>query len=146
MPRRHARSHQSWQSDEGSVVAFVVLLVVALFVLLGLVLDGGSAMTARQSAAVEAEQAARAGAGALSVDALRAGSVQINAQAAVAAAVAFTVAAGHRGSATVSGGVVSVSVSYRVPTSILGMVGINSLPISASASAIDVHGVTEGTP
>jgi Flp pilus assembly protein TadG len=128
------------------VTAFVALLLVAMFVLMGLVLDGGSAISAQQSAIDEAQQAARAGAGAVSVDALRAGSVQIDQQAAVAAAEAFTVAAGHPGTATASDGVVRVEIHYRIQTEVLGLVGIESLPVSASASAIDVAGVTAATP
>jgi Flp pilus assembly protein TadG len=130
-------------SDGGSITAFVVLFLVALMVLLGLVLDGGSAFTARQAATDEAEQAARAGAGALSVNALYAGSLQLDPQAAIAAAVAFTEAAGHPGTASVSGGVVTVSVHYRVRTELLGIVGINTLSVSGVASAVDVAGVTD---
>jgi len=128
------------------VSAFVVLLLVAVFVLLGLVVDGGAAVTAQQAAYDEAEQAARAGAGALSVGALRSGSVQLDQNQAVATAQDFTVAAGHKGIASVAGGVVHVQITYRIPTQILGIVGIGTLPVSASASAVDVHGVTEADP
>ena len=132
--------------DGGSVAAFVALLLVALFVLLGLVVDGGAALTARQAAQVEAEQAARAGAGAISVDGLRTGIVELDPAAAVASAEAFMASSGHPGTATVSGGVVSVRLSYEVPTSILGLVGIDHLSVSASAAAVDVDGVTRGSP
>jgi hypothetical protein len=79
------------------------------------------------------------------VDALRSGSVELNDQAAVAAAEAFTVASGHPGRATASSGVVNVQIHYRIPTVILGVIGIQSLQVSASASAVDVQGVTEGS-
>ena len=133
-------------NHDGSISAFVVLLLVGCMALLGLVVDGGSALSARQSAADEAEQAARAGAGALSVDALRSGSLQLDPSAAVAAAESFAAGAGHPGRASVLGGVVTVEVSYRIPTEILGIVGITSLPVSAVASAVDVQGVTTGAP
>ena len=135
------RTRQTHQSDNGSITAFVALLLVAMFALMGLVLDGGAALSAQQAAIDEAEQAARAGAGALSVDALRAGSIQIDPRAAVAAAEAFTVAAGHAGTATVSGGVVRVEIHYRIRTDILSMVGIMTLPVSAVATAVDIAGV-----
>jgi Flp pilus assembly protein TadG len=134
------------RDQNGSISAFVVLLLVALVVLLGLVVDGGSALSARQSAADEAEQAARAGAGALSVQALRAGSLQLDPAAAVAAAESFTAAAGHPGTASVSGGVVTVQIHYRVATVVLGIVGIQSLPVSAVAAATDLQGVSVGSP
>jgi Flp pilus assembly protein TadG len=131
-------------SQDGSISAFVALLLVAVFVLMGLVVDGGSALSARQAAADEAEQAARAGAGALSVDALRLSSVQIDQAEAVDAAEEFTVAAGHPGTATASSDTVNVQIHYRIRTDVLGIVGIDSLPVSASASAVDVQGVTVG--
>jgi hypothetical protein len=131
--------------DGGSITAFSVLLLVAIFVLMGMVLDGGTQVSAHQSAVDEAEQAARAGAGALSMAALRSGSVQLDDQQAVDVAEAFTVASGHPGTATAVGQSVTVTVQYRVPTAILGLIGINSLPVSASASAVDVTGVT-GAP
>ncbi len=134
-----------WE-ENGSISAFVVLLLVALVALMGLVVDGGSALSAHQSAADEAEQAARAGAGALSVEALRTGSLQIDPVAAVTAAEAFTRAAGHPGVASVVGDSVTVQIRYRIPTEVLGLIGIATLPVSAEATAVDVEGVTVGTP
>ena len=136
---------QPARSDGGAITTFAVLLLVALMALLGLVVDGGSALLAHQSAETEAEQAARAGAGALSVEALRDGAVQLDNQAAVAVAEGFAAAAGHPGTATVANGVVTVRIRYRVPTAILGIVGIRSLPVSATASSFDLEGVTVGT-
>jgi hypothetical protein len=46
----------------------------------------------------------------------------------------------------VSSGVVTVTIHYRVPTALLGIVGIDSLPVSGTASAVDVEGVTERAP
>jgi len=114
--------------------------------LIGLVVDGGAALTAHQSAQVEAEQAARSGAGALSVDALRSGTVQLDAAAAVSAAEQFTATAGHPGTATVTGGIVTVRIQYAVPTVVLGIIGIRNLRVSAVASAENLTGVTTGTP
>jgi hypothetical protein len=129
--------------DRGSLSAFVVLLLVAIFVLMGLVVDGGLAATARQQAAEEAQQAARAGAGSISVEALRSGQLQIDDTAAIFAAEQFMIAAGHPGVATVSSGRVQVEISYRVHTEILGIVGITTLPVSATATAVDLGGVAE---
>jgi hypothetical protein len=136
-------SHRTTQ--EGSISALVVLLLIALFALMGMVLDGGSALAARQSATDEAEQAARAGAGALSIDSLRSGSVELDQAAAVEAAEQFTVVAGHPGIATVAGGMVTVQIRYRIPTQVLGIIGVTTLPVVASASAVDVEGVTTGS-
>jgi len=132
--------------ERGAIAAFVILVMVGLLALLGLVVDGGVALTARQAANVEAEQAARAGAGALSKDALRAGLIEIDGPAAVIAAEAFMAAAGHPGSATVAGGVVTVWIRYQVPTTILGIIGIDRFEVSAEATALNVGGVTRGSP
>ena len=138
------RNRRPAPDDGGAIAAFVVLVMVGLLALVGLVVDGGTALTARQAAEVEAEQAARAGAGALSVDALRADVIQIDGPAAVAAAEQFMVASGHPGTAVVAGGVVTVTIRYQVPTAILGLVGIDRLTVSAEAAAVNVGGVTRG--
>jgi hypothetical protein len=132
-------------TERGSVTAFAVLMLVAIFALMGMVLDGGTEVSAHQSAVDEAEQAARAGAGSLSVDALRSGTIRLDDSQAVDRAVEFTVASGHPGTAFVVGQTVTVEIHYRVPTAILGIVGITTLPVSASASAVDVSGVTRGS-
>ena len=134
------------RDDDGALIAFVLLALIALMALLGLVVDGGAALTAHQAAEVEAEQAARAGAGAIDVDALRNGAVQLDPAAAIAAAERYAAASGHPGTATVTGGVVTVRIDYVVGTSVLGIVGIRTMPVSAVASALDLHGVTTGAP
>lgn len=135
-------SHPHVKEGQGSISAFVALFLVALMVMLGLVVDGGREMSADQAAQAEAEQAARAGAGALTVGGLRSGLIELDQQEAISDAVEFTVQSGHPGTAEVEGDVVTVRVDYSIPTSVLGIVGVSSLPVSATASAIDVVGVT----
>jgi Flp pilus assembly protein TadG len=142
MNRRWGSSEVGTEGESGAITVFVALLAVALFALAGLVLDGGRAVSAQQAAQDEADQAARSGAEALSVSALRTGTVELDVQAAMANAVAYTVAAGHPGTAKVVGDAVEVTIHYRVPTDILGIVGIGTLPVTATARALDVHGVT----
>ena len=140
------RRRMNARRDDGAIASFVVLLMVAILALLGLVVDGGTELTARQAASAEAEQAARAGAGALSVDALRAGLIQVDGPAAVATAEQFMTTAGHPGTAVVAGGVVTVRIAYQVPTTVLGLIGIDRLNVSATAAAVNVGGVTRGSP
>jgi hypothetical protein len=132
-------------NQEASISAFVILFMLAVFALMGLVVDGGSALSAQQAASDEAEQAARAGAGQLSIDALRSGVVQLNQSKAISEAEQFTVDAGHPGIATVSAGTVTVQIEYQMPTVLLGMIHIPFITISATASAVDVQGVTVGS-
>lgn len=130
------------RSDDGVVTAFVLLLLVAIMVILGVVVDGGRALIAHESAVTEADQAARAGADSLSVDELHSGVVEIDDQAAVEAAQGFMAAAGHPGVAEAANGTVTVTVAYDLPTYLLGLVGVDALHVRATASAIDVHGIT----
>jgi hypothetical protein len=132
-------------NQDASISAFVILLMLAVFALMGLVVDGGSALSAQQAASDEAEQAARAGAGQLSINALRSGVVQLNQPKAISRAEQFTEEAGHPGTATVSSGTVTVRIEYQMPTVILGIIHIPFIKISATASAVDVQGVTVGS-
>jgi Flp pilus assembly protein TadG len=77
MNRRPGRIAVDRAGDSGTITVFVALLAVALFALAGLVLDGGRAVSAQQAAQDEADQAARSGAQALSVNALRTGAVEL---------------------------------------------------------------------
>jgi Flp pilus assembly protein TadG len=114
---------------------------VALFALIGLVVDGGTAIATQSAATDVAQQAARAGAAQLSVSALRAGQVALDAPGAVAAAEAYLSAAGFSGSASVSGSSVTVNIQDAAPTSILGILGIGSINVTATGIATDVHGI-----
>jgi Flp pilus assembly protein TadG len=129
--------------EKGSFTAFMAVLCLALFVLIGLVVDAGRAIAARSLALADAQQAARAGAGQLSVDALRSGQVEINPMAAVEAANAYLVTVGQVGTASVVGQTVTVHVSTDEPTVMLGIVGINRIVVSVTASAVNVHGVSQ---
>ncbi len=132
------------EGESGSLSAFVVVIFPALFVLVGLVIDGGAAVAAQRAATAEVEQAARAGAGQLAASELRNGSVIVSPQGAVAAAEAYAARAGYIATVTVAGPTVTVRTTVHQPTVILSMVGIRWITVSAIASATDVHGVTRG--
>ena len=127
--------------DEGSLTVYVTLLAVALLALIGLVVDGGSALAATRSATDVADQAARAGAGAVNPGSLHSGEVRLDPPEAVAAARAYLASAGMPGRVTVQGNKVTVSISFQEPTTFLGIIGIGHIDVHASASAVDVHGV-----
>jgi Flp pilus assembly protein TadG len=78
-PRRGA-------GDRGSVTVFTAVFAVAVVILLGLILDGGIAMNARQRAADIAGQAARAAADDIDLAALRSQGVAVMAPGACLAA------------------------------------------------------------
>lgn len=60
------------RSERGAISAMLVTLIVMLFVLAGLVVDGGFAINARQKIYDDAEQAARAAANQIDIETLRA--------------------------------------------------------------------------
>ncbi len=125
----------------GSVTAFTVLLMAALMSVLGLVAEGGQVIAARERAMADAEQAARAGAAVLSPGEAHLGGILDPGSAPALAAERALNADGHRGTATVSGRVVTVRLSpFRVRTPLLALVGIPSVSVGASASAEAIDG------
>ena len=140
--RSGRKARKGSRDEKGVLSAFVAVMAVALLVIVGLGVDTNRAIAAQRMAADEAEQAARTGAGQISVPELRDGRVRLDDSEAVNAAVGFTVSSGHPGTATASGGVVTVRVAVRVPTVILGIVGIQALKVVGTARASDVYGVS----
>lgn len=130
--------------QDGTVTAFLAVLAVALFAAAGLVVDGGRALAAREQAAAVAEQAARAGAEAVSVASLHRGTVVLDPGQAEASASGYLQQVGVRGAVAVVGDSVTVTVSEAVPTTMLDIVGIRSMTVHASATATDLAGVTRG--
>jgi Flp pilus assembly protein TadG len=130
--------------EQGSIAAMTAVMAVALLAMVGLVVDGGRAVVARRVAMDDAAEAARSGVDALSISALRSGSVQIDPSVAIESAHQFLAAAGVQGSVDVTGQTVTVQVVTHEPTAVLSVIGIRSMTVTATASATDVHGVTEG--
>ena len=137
------------RQEQGSVALFMALIVVGLLVMAGLVIDGGAAIAARARAADLAEQAARAGADALSPASLRGPSpadLAVDPAAARAAATRVLALADATGDVQISG--LDVTVTAHVPRRavILSAVGLTDLTGTASATATVLHGTTTGGP
>jgi Flp pilus assembly protein TadG len=132
------------RSDDGQFLAMTTVFMTMFLALAGLVADGGHYLDAKQAAASEAEQAARAGAGSLDVGHLRAGTIAIDPATAVTAAESYMSSAGQPGTAWVTGNTVYAQISYRMPTQLLGIIGVGSLALSVTESATDVSGITRG--
>ncbi|WP_245667403.1 TadE/TadG family type IV pilus assembly protein [Actinomadura macra] len=132
--------------DRGSVAMYVVLFTPVVFMLAGLLVDGGLAIHARQRAADMAEQAARAGANEIDTDALRdTGKPVLAPDRARAAACAML--ASYRDQIAGSecdadGQEVAVTVEIRVEPQFLGIIpGFGDFQMTSSATA---HPVTGG--
>ena len=134
--------------EQGTATVLLLLLTPAVLALAGLVLDGGTALSARQRSADLAEQAARAGADRLDTSALRAtGTGQLDPGAARTAACGYvhTVEPGATCTATIvlaaTGQAVTVHVRTSTPTVLLGLIGVNAFHADGSATAEAVTGV-----
>jgi Flp pilus assembly protein TadG len=134
----------STRNEEGSLSAFLVVVLIGLLALLGLVVDGGRALAAHQEAVDVAEQAARAGADALSVEGLRDGVVRMDPTRARMAAEKYLRQAGLNGEVSIQGEWVKVSVTREMRTVLLGIVGLPTIKVVATGRARDVQGITSG--
>ena len=127
--------------EAGMVTAFVVIFTLALLVMAGLVLDGGLALAAKVQAIDAAQAAARAGAQAIDIPTYRAtGQITLDPGQAVADAQGFLAAAGERGTVTVAGETVDVTVTITQPTQILSVVGVDQLTVTGAGSATAQQG------
>lgn len=140
------RSRLTADGRDGGYVSFwVVAITIGVLAMAGLVIDGGNALTAREQAADSAQQAARAGADALSPASLRS-STNPGATEATARQAADQVLAdsGLTGTVTVTDQQVTVTVVVHKATTILSAVGLNSISGTASATAAPLRGTNTG--
>jgi hypothetical protein len=134
------------RTARGSASIWAIMIVAGAFtLLLGLVIDGGRVVDDRANASRVAAQAARAGADALSSASVRNGGDAISVQAALTRARRYLTGAGMHGTVRVRARTVTVTVTGRSPTEILGIIGIGSFPIHETRSATAITG-EGGTP
>lgn len=130
--------------QRGSVTAFVVVFLAAFVVLAGLVIDGGYVLAGRRVAINEAQSAARAGAGALAVASYRnEGAFEVDVAGAEQAAYSYLDATGHAGMVRVDGDTVEVTVTFRQPVALLGLVGVRDVEVHGVGRARQARGVVE---
>jgi Flp pilus assembly protein TadG len=134
--------------DAGNASIILVLITPAIFGVAGLVVDGGRALNARQQAANQAEQAARAAADAVDVDAIRTGAgLAIDPLAARRAAERYLAAAGATGRVSLGPQSVTVTVKASTQTAFFAVIGVTHISVIGTATARPARGVvTEETP
>lgn len=134
-------------AERGSVTVFVTVFTVALIAVAGLVVDGGLLLAAQQRAFNEAGAAARAGAQAVDLDALREGSgLRLDRHEAERRVLAYLASAGREGTVDVDGDVVRVRLSFRHGLTILSAFGLSPRTVEGEGEARAVRGVREGEP
>jgi Flp pilus assembly protein TadG len=130
------------RSDSGQITVLLLPLLAALIAVAGLVIDGGTALAARQQAANLAEQAARIGADHIDQRSLYGtGPVQVDPAAARSAAESYLRAQRVSGRIETDGDRVTVTVTIDRRTALLGLVGIDSLSVTAHATARSIGGI-----
>ncbi|WP_242608823.1 TadE/TadG family type IV pilus assembly protein [Actinomadura formosensis] len=133
------------RGDRGTIAMYTVLFTPVVFLLAGLLVDGGLAIHARQRAADMAEQAARAGANQIDTDALRETGKPVL-DPGRARAAACDLLAAYRDQVTASRcdaneQEVAVSVRIGVRPQFLGIIpGFGEFQLTSSATARPVTG------
>lgn len=137
MTPRHPRTlrRRPAAGDAGQITAFAVVMMAALILLAGLALDGGLTLSARERALGEAQEAARAGAQAINLAVYRQdGKLVLTPGQAVADARAYLARIGATGTASVTGNVVTVTVTIVQPMQILDAAGLRAVTVHATAT------------
>lgn len=140
------------RSERGAISAMLVTLIVMLFVLAGLVVDGGFAINARQKIYDDAEQAARAAANQIDIETLRAtGEIVILEGQARQKAQEYMSARGYPPSQVqVSvddvAGEVTVVARDTVNTTLLQLIFISDFDVEGQATSRPAVGITGEMP
>ncbi len=122
------------RNERGQVMAFVVVIVMALLLFVGL--------AAKRRAINEAEAAARAGAQAIATNTYRTtGHLTLDPFQARAAARAYLAQTADAGTVLVVGDRVVVTVNLTQRMQLLRLVGIRSVRLQGRGAAVVVHGV-----
>ena len=138
--------HPNRDPERGSISLWVVLASFCMILIVGIAVDFSGHAAAEHQARVSAGQAARAAGQAVQLDALvRGGEVRPDPARAAAAGDAYLAQAGLSGTVSVSGTVVTVTVSGTYECVFLSIIGIRTLPVSGTASA-DAVRAYQGAP
>ncbi|MGO2045774.1 MAG: pilus assembly protein TadG-related protein [Brachybacterium tyrofermentans] len=133
--------------ERGEAAPMVLVLVGALVLVVGLVVDGGAKMTAASEASATAQQAARAGAQPLASLPSEGGTATLNSNSAAAAAQSYLGQAGANGTVSVvSPTTIEVTVTSSADTVFLGAIGINTVSATRTASVDLISGQSEVIP
>lgn len=138
--RRWLRSRLPGDPERGSVTIWMITTAMTMIVLVGLAVDLGGQVLAKQRAQVIAFEAARAGGQQLAGGAVLGQPLTIDPGAAVVAADAYLAGAPDvAGTASVAGTVVVVDTTTTYPTKFLGIIGISSLTVTGHAEVQTVR-------
>lgn len=125
------------RDERGSVTTWLVLASLLMVTMIGITVDLGGQLHAKQRAHTVAAQAARTAAEQISADAMTGAAPRLDAAEARAAAGAYLRAAGVTGTVTIGGGGtrVTVDVTDTYAPVFLGSIGVGPLTVTASSTA-----------
>jgi Flp pilus assembly protein TadG len=126
------------RTDEGAVLPMVAVLLIALFAMVGMAVDGGGKMRTQIHADNVAAEAARAGGQAIDVSKAVAGTADVvDPTLAVAAAQDYLASAGVKGTVDVSPNQREITVTVRITyqTQFLNLIDIKSWTEVGTATA-----------
>jgi Flp pilus assembly protein TadG len=145
-----ARRRARWGGADrqaGSVSLLLVVVVVALFIAVGLVVDGGQKLRAVQRADNAAAEAARAALQSVQPGAtVRGQPPVVNPQQAISAAQHYLTVAGVTGTVTVTGDQVQVTTHASFTPAFLSLIGLGTQTVTGHGSARLARGVDRATP
>ena len=121
--------------DRGSATVWMIGVVVCAFLMIGLVLDGGTMLRARSDAFSAASAAARAGAQQLDPASAVEGAAVLDPIAAERAAHDYLTAQDMQGTVRVNGDMVTVDVTSTAGLQMLKLFGGSTASFHATASA-----------
>ena len=124
------------RDERGAVLVSGLLLALALLMVIGVAVDVGNAFIVRRELVAAADDAALTGSQALDLEALHQGRLALDPQEAQSAALGvLSIDRGVQAQATATPAAVSVHLKRRFPTVLLRLVGLDSLTVSAQATA-----------
>ncbi|ACZ29870.1 hypothetical protein Xcel_0836 [Xylanimonas cellulosilytica DSM 15894] len=122
--------------ERGSISGFACLAALVLMMCLALAVDLGGQVAAEQNARAVAAEAARVGGQQISAATVRGDDVTLAVGEARAAALTHLRDAGVAGDVQVTGGdTVTVTVNDTYPTTFLGVLGFDTLPVNGTVAA-----------
>ena len=136
------------RSDDGALSLFAVMIVPALLLMIGLVVDGGRRFADGQQAQAYADELARAAAQGVDPASYLQGQIVLNGDLVQSDAAHYLNAIRAAGATGVQGSVqltgadtVTATVVVTVPTQFLGSLGVLSPTVTGQATVVLDHGV-----
>ncbi|WP_425824635.1 pilus assembly protein TadG-related protein [Streptomyces fractus] len=130
------------RGDAGGVELFLPIMAIAIFVMLGLVVDGTGVLNGNSRATYAAQEAARAAGQQIDPDqAITGEAIVVDPDAAAAAAQDYLDAEGLSGDVVVSedGKVITVTVNDSYDPMFASLLGVDHLPVSGEGKATLLH-------